>query len=58
MFWIGRGQGINGLANDLKDDVWRKRTYEVIVDSLKAPNKISWFSLENFAKTVLPAPPA
>lgn len=56
-FWVGRNSGLAGLRKDLAGDVWLDRPYEVNTESKKALNR-NWFSLEEFAKTVLPAPPA
>lgn len=56
-FWVGRNSGLAGLRKDLAGDAWLDRPYEVNTESKKALNR-NWFSLEDFAKTVLMAPPA
>lgn len=56
-FWVGRNSGLAGLRKDLAGDTWLDRPYEVNTESKKALNR-NWFSLEDFAKTVLPAPTA
>lgn len=55
-FWVGRSNGIQGLNQDLKSDAWLDRVYEVNTEAAKAPNR-NWFSLEEFVRTVLTAPP-
>jgi hypothetical protein len=55
-FWVGRSNGIQGLSQDLKNDAFLDRVYEVNAEAEKAPNR-NWFSLEEFVRILLLVPP-
>jgi hypothetical protein len=54
-FWVGRGQGVNGLAVDVSNDEWRERLYQTNASATEPPNK-NWFSLADFAEAVRVSP--
>jgi hypothetical protein len=47
---VGRGQGVKGLYNDLKDGSWKTREYEYGID--KNLPKINWISIDDFINIV------